>query len=158
MQHFQDVEIAKVRMEEKRKFHKEFDKLKQELERNYEMKAKALIEREKNAIDRLQKQQEVDFCPTLDFLIIFSFFNGPSTSAKSKMQTFESIEWLKWYNCAFWKCFMCSFVSDWREKCVHAEAVNPKRNWHAAEQREWASHEDRVFRKVSFYFCLLMNQ
>lgn len=61
MQHFQDVEIAKVRMEEKRKFHKEFDKLKQELERNYEMKAKALIEREKNAIDRLHKQQEVDF-------------------------------------------------------------------------------------------------
>ncbi|XP_075896233.1 centriole and centriolar satellite protein ofd1 isoform X2 [Nelusetta ayraudi] len=60
MQHFQDVEIAKVRMEEKRTFHKEFDKLKQELERNYEMKAKALIEREKNAIDRLQKQQEIE--------------------------------------------------------------------------------------------------
>lgn len=70
MQHFKEVEIAKVRMEEKRKFHQEFDKLKQELERNYEMKAKALMEREKNAIDRLQKQQEVNFCPTLDFLII----------------------------------------------------------------------------------------
>lgn len=61
MQHFKDVEIAKVRMEEKAKFHKEFDKLKQELERTYEMKAKALIDREKNAIDRLQKQQEVDY-------------------------------------------------------------------------------------------------
>ena len=41
---------------------KEFDKLKQELDRTYEMKAKALMEREKNAIDRLQKQQEVDYC------------------------------------------------------------------------------------------------
>lgn len=71
MQHFKDVEIAKVRMEEKRRFHQEFDKLKQELERNYEMKAKALIEREKNAIDRLQKQQEVDLAPTLGFLLIF---------------------------------------------------------------------------------------
>lgn len=60
MQHFKDVEIAKVRMEEKAQFHKEFDKLKQELERTYEMKAKALIEREKNAIDRLQKQQEIE--------------------------------------------------------------------------------------------------
>ncbi|XP_054471209.1 centriole and centriolar satellite protein ofd1 [Anoplopoma fimbria] len=60
MQHFKDVEIAKVKMEEKAKFHKEFDKLKQDLERNYEMKAKALMEREKNAIDRLQKQQEIE--------------------------------------------------------------------------------------------------
>lgn len=68
MQHFKEVEIAKVRMEEKTKFHKESDKLKQELQINYEMKAKALIEREKNAIDRLQKQQEVVFCPTLDLI------------------------------------------------------------------------------------------
>ncbi|XP_044073720.1 oral-facial-digital syndrome 1 protein homolog [Siniperca chuatsi] len=60
MQHFKDVEIAKVRMEEQAKFHKEFDKLKQELERTYEMKAKALMDREKNAIDRLQKQQEIE--------------------------------------------------------------------------------------------------
>ncbi|KAM6978419.1 centriole and centriolar satellite protein ofd1 [Tautogolabrus adspersus] len=60
MQHFKDVEIATVRMEEKSKFHKEFDKLKQDLERTYEMKAKALMEREKNAIDRLQKQQEIE--------------------------------------------------------------------------------------------------
>ncbi|XP_073329085.1 centriole and centriolar satellite protein ofd1 isoform X2 [Pagrus major] len=60
MEHFKDVEIAKVRMEEKAKFHKEFDKLKQELERTYEMKAKALMDREKNAIDRLQKQQEIE--------------------------------------------------------------------------------------------------
>lgn len=73
MQHFKDVEIAKVRMEEKRTFHKEFDKLKQELERNYEMKAKALQEREKNAIDRLQKQQEVDFSPTFDFLFLMTY-------------------------------------------------------------------------------------
>ncbi|KAK5861078.1 hypothetical protein PBY51_022498 [Eleginops maclovinus] len=60
MQHFKDVELATVQMEEKAKFHKEFDKLKQDLERTYEMKAKALMEREKNAIDRLQKQQEIE--------------------------------------------------------------------------------------------------
>ncbi|XP_023271636.1 oral-facial-digital syndrome 1 protein isoform X2 [Seriola lalandi dorsalis] len=60
MLHFKDVEIAKVRMEEKSKFHKEFDKLKQELERTYEQKTKALMDREKNAIDRLQKQQEIE--------------------------------------------------------------------------------------------------
>lgn len=60
LQHFKDVEIAKVQMEEKAKFNKEFDKLKKELEETYEMKAKALMEREKNAIVRLQKQQEIE--------------------------------------------------------------------------------------------------
>ncbi|XP_038149327.1 oral-facial-digital syndrome 1 protein homolog isoform X1 [Cyprinodon tularosa] len=60
LKHFKDVEIAKVRMEEKSKFNEEFEKLKQELERTYEMKAMALMEREKNAIERLQKQQEIE--------------------------------------------------------------------------------------------------
>lgn len=48
-----------MRVEEKAKFQKEFDTMKQDLERTYERKAKALMEREKNAIDRMQKQQEV---------------------------------------------------------------------------------------------------
>ncbi|KAM4731212.1 centriole and centriolar satellite protein ofd1 [Anableps anableps] len=60
LKHFKEVEIAKVRMEEKSKFNQEFEKLKQELERTYEMKGKALMEREKNAIERLQKQQEIE--------------------------------------------------------------------------------------------------
>ncbi|CAN9497697.1 unnamed protein product [Ophioblennius macclurei] len=60
MQHFKDVEIARVRMEEKSTFNKEFEKLKQELEKTYEQKAKALMDREKNAIERLQKQQEIE--------------------------------------------------------------------------------------------------
>ncbi|XP_056145829.1 centriole and centriolar satellite protein ofd1 [Lampris incognitus] len=60
MQHFKDVEIAKVKMEEKAKFHKEFEKLRQDMERTYELKTKELINREKNAIDRLQKQQEIE--------------------------------------------------------------------------------------------------
>lgn len=74
MQHFKEVEIAKVRMEEKAKFHKEFEKLKQELERTHEMKAKALMDREKNAIDRLQKQQEVNtFNKIFSFIYLFIF-------------------------------------------------------------------------------------
>uniref|UniRef100_A0A674N9P4 OFD1 centriole and centriolar satellite protein n=1 Tax=Takifugu rubripes TaxID=31033 RepID=A0A674N9P4_TAKRU len=60
MQHFKDAELAKVRMEEKASFHKEFDRLKQELQRTYEMKAKALMDREKNSIDQLQKQREIE--------------------------------------------------------------------------------------------------
>lgn len=70
--------MAKVRLEEKSKFHKEFDNLKRELERNYEMKAKALMEREKNAIEGLQKHKEVNICKHLFFFPFVNFcqFNG----------------------------------------------------------------------------------
>ncbi|XP_061142797.1 centriole and centriolar satellite protein ofd1 isoform X2 [Syngnathus typhle] len=60
LQHFKEVELAKVKMEEKVQFQKEFGKLKQELERTYEMKTKALSTREKHAIERLEKQQEIE--------------------------------------------------------------------------------------------------
>ncbi|XP_061697508.1 centriole and centriolar satellite protein ofd1 isoform X2 [Syngnathoides biaculeatus] len=60
MQHFKEVELAKVKMEEKMHLQKEFDKLKQELERTYETKTTALNTREKHAIERLQKQQEIE--------------------------------------------------------------------------------------------------
>lgn len=59
LQHFKDVELIKVQMAEKASLQKEFDRLKQELQRSYEMKAKALMDREKNALDQIQKQQEV---------------------------------------------------------------------------------------------------
>ncbi|XP_034041790.1 oral-facial-digital syndrome 1 protein homolog isoform X2 [Thalassophryne amazonica] len=60
MQHFKDVEIVKMRMEEQTRLEKEFDKMKKEMERTYELKATGLMTREKNAMDRLQKQQEIE--------------------------------------------------------------------------------------------------
>ncbi|CAL8322220.1 unnamed protein product [Merluccius merluccius] len=60
MQHFKDVELAKVRMEEKSRSNKEFANFRQDLEKTYEMKVNSLMNREKNAIDRLQKQQEIE--------------------------------------------------------------------------------------------------
>uniref|UniRef100_A0A673XBT2 OFD1 centriole and centriolar satellite protein n=1 Tax=Salmo trutta TaxID=8032 RepID=A0A673XBT2_SALTR len=60
LQHYKDVEISKVKMEEKDKSRKEILQLRQDMERTYEMKSGALINREKNAIDRLQKQQEIE--------------------------------------------------------------------------------------------------
>nr|XP_029489180.1 oral-facial-digital syndrome 1 protein [Oncorhynchus nerka] len=60
LQHYKDVEMSKVKMEEKDKSRKEILLLRQDMERTYEMKSGALINREKNAIDRLQKQQEIE--------------------------------------------------------------------------------------------------
>ncbi|XP_073211157.1 centriole and centriolar satellite protein OFD1 isoform X5 [Lepidochelys kempii] len=60
LQHFKEVEIAKIRMEEKARCQKEVSDLRREFERTNQAKSEALIAREKNAIERLQKQQEIE--------------------------------------------------------------------------------------------------
>ncbi|XP_043928465.1 oral-facial-digital syndrome 1 protein [Protopterus annectens] len=58
--HFKEVEIAKIRMEEKEKSRKEITEFRRELEKTFQVKSEALLTREKNAIERLQKQQEIE--------------------------------------------------------------------------------------------------
>ncbi|NXH17895.1 OFD1 protein, partial [Bucco capensis] len=58
--HFKEVEIAKMKMEEKVQTQKEISELRRELERTHQAKSEALTSREKNAIERLQKQQEIE--------------------------------------------------------------------------------------------------
>uniref|UniRef100_A0A8C3HT95 OFD1 centriole and centriolar satellite protein n=1 Tax=Chrysemys picta bellii TaxID=8478 RepID=A0A8C3HT95_CHRPI len=60
LQHFKEVEIAKIRIEEKAQCQKEVSDLRREFERTNQAKSEALIAREKNAIERLQKQQEIE--------------------------------------------------------------------------------------------------
>ncbi|KFQ44416.1 Oral-facial-digital syndrome 1 protein, partial [Nestor notabilis] len=60
LEHFKEVELAKIKMEEKVQTQKEISELRHELERTHQAKAEALISREKNAIERLQKQQEIE--------------------------------------------------------------------------------------------------
>ncbi|NXJ90183.1 OFD1 protein, partial [Corythaixoides concolor] len=60
LEHFKEVEIAKIKMEEKVRTQKEISELRHELERTHQAKSEALISREKNAIERLQKQQEIE--------------------------------------------------------------------------------------------------
>ncbi|NXP55328.1 OFD1 protein, partial [Heliornis fulica] len=60
IEHFKEVEIAKIKMEEKVQTQKEITELRHELERIHQAKSEALISREKNAIERLQKQQEIE--------------------------------------------------------------------------------------------------
>ncbi|NWR31540.1 OFD1 protein, partial [Tachuris rubrigastra] len=60
LEHFKEVEIAKIKMEEKVQTEKEISELRHELEKTHQAKSEALISREKNAIERLQKQQEIE--------------------------------------------------------------------------------------------------
>ncbi|RLW07915.1 hypothetical protein DV515_00003672 [Chloebia gouldiae] len=60
LEHFKEVEIAKIKMEEKVQTQKEISELRHELEKTHQAKSEALISREKNAIERLQRQQEIE--------------------------------------------------------------------------------------------------
>ncbi|XP_042190010.1 oral-facial-digital syndrome 1 protein homolog [Callorhinchus milii] len=60
MQRFKDVEVAKIQLEEKERSQKQIDDLKWKLDKTYQTKSETLITREKNAIERLQKQQEIE--------------------------------------------------------------------------------------------------
>uniref|UniRef100_A0A3B3ZNB6 OFD1 centriole and centriolar satellite protein n=1 Tax=Periophthalmus magnuspinnatus TaxID=409849 RepID=A0A3B3ZNB6_9GOBI len=93
LQHFKDVELAKVQMAEKAKFNKEIVKLKHELEETYEMKTKALMEREKNAIARLQKQQEIEeknvYMQRQEVLKEIEAVRNRESELRIKMEAFE---------------------------------------------------------------------
>lgn len=54
-----DDEVARIRLEEKENFRRELDKARKELERTYQAKFDALVVRERNATERLQREQEM---------------------------------------------------------------------------------------------------
>ncbi|XP_077199320.1 centriole and centriolar satellite protein OFD1 isoform X2 [Paroedura picta] len=60
LKHFKDVEIAKIKMDERARSQKEISELRREFDKDHQAKSEALTSRERNAIARLQKQQEID--------------------------------------------------------------------------------------------------
>ncbi|XP_035682047.1 oral-facial-digital syndrome 1 protein homolog [Branchiostoma floridae] len=57
--HFKETELVRMKLEEKEKTRREMDAMRRELEQEYRTKSDALLARERNAIERLQKQQEI---------------------------------------------------------------------------------------------------
>ncbi|XP_060089957.1 centriole and centriolar satellite protein OFD1 isoform X2 [Heteronotia binoei] len=60
LHHFKEVEVAKIKMDERARSQKEISELRREFEKDHQAKSEALTSRERNAIARLQKQQEID--------------------------------------------------------------------------------------------------
>ncbi|XP_016041222.2 centriole and centriolar satellite protein OFD1 isoform X1 [Erinaceus europaeus] len=58
--YFKDTEVAKIKMEEKRKCEKELADFQKEFERVYQAKSEDLITREKMSLERIQKHQETE--------------------------------------------------------------------------------------------------
>ena len=56
---FKETELAAMRAEERETCRQEIEKRRKEMERTYRVKHDALVERERNAADRLQQQQSI---------------------------------------------------------------------------------------------------
>ncbi|NWR92875.1 OFD1 protein, partial [Furnarius figulus] len=93
LEHFKEVEIAKIKMEEKVQTQKEIAELRHELERTHQAKSEALISREKNAIERLQKQQEIEakevYAQRQSLLKDIEAIRTREAELKERMEAFE---------------------------------------------------------------------
>ncbi|XP_056357509.1 centriole and centriolar satellite protein OFD1 isoform X2 [Oenanthe melanoleuca] len=93
LKHFKEVEIAKIKMEEKVQTQKEISELRHELEKTHQAKSEALISREKNAIERLQKQQEIEakevYAQRQSLLKDIEAIRTREAELKQRMEAFE---------------------------------------------------------------------
>uniref|UniRef100_A0A6I8NAS9 Uncharacterized protein n=1 Tax=Ornithorhynchus anatinus TaxID=9258 RepID=A0A6I8NAS9_ORNAN len=93
LNHFKEVEIAKIRMEEKRRSQKEISQLRHEFEKTHQAKSEALLSREKNAIERLQKHQEIEakevYAQRQDLLKDIEIVRGREAELKQRIEAFE---------------------------------------------------------------------
>ncbi|KAM7066044.1 centriole and centriolar satellite protein OFD1 isoform 3-T3 [Acridotheres tristis] len=93
LEHFKEVEIAKIKMEEKVQTQKEISELRHELEKMHQAKSEALISREKNAIERLQKQQEIEakevYAQRQSLLKDIEAIRTREAELKQRMEAFE---------------------------------------------------------------------
>ncbi|NXU20437.1 OFD1 protein, partial [Pardalotus punctatus] len=93
LEHFKQVEIAKIKMEEKVQTQKEISELRHELEKTHQAKSEALISREKNAIERLQKQQEIEakevYAQRQSLLKDIEAIRTREAELKQRMEAFE---------------------------------------------------------------------
>ncbi|NXD23659.1 OFD1 protein, partial [Spelaeornis formosus] len=93
LEHFKEVEIAKIKMKEKVQTQKEISELRHELEKTHQAKMEALISREKNAIERLQKQQEIEakevYAQRQSLLKDIEAIRTREAELKQRMEAFE---------------------------------------------------------------------
>nr|XP_021550036.1 oral-facial-digital syndrome 1 protein-like [Neomonachus schauinslandi] len=93
LKYFKDTKIAKVKMEEKRKAEKELAEFRNELERACQAKSEALISREKMALERIQKHQEMEtkeiYAQRQLLLKDIDLLRGREADLKQRIEAFE---------------------------------------------------------------------
>uniref|UniRef100_A0A480TJ88 Oral-facial-digital syndrome 1 protein isoform 1 n=1 Tax=Sus scrofa TaxID=9823 RepID=A0A480TJ88_PIG len=93
LKHFKDTEIAKIKMEEKRKCEKELTDFRNKHERTYQAKSEALISREKMTLERIQKHQENEmkeiYAQRQLLLKDIDLLRGREAELKQRIEAFE---------------------------------------------------------------------
>ncbi|KAF3815733.1 hypothetical protein GH733_016261 [Mirounga leonina] len=93
LKYFKDTKIAEVKMEEKRKAEKELAEFRNELERACQAKSEALISREKMALERIQKHQEMEtkeiYAQRQLLLKDIDLLRGREADLKQRIEAFE---------------------------------------------------------------------
>ncbi|XP_014646596.1 PREDICTED: oral-facial-digital syndrome 1 protein isoform X2 [Ceratotherium simum simum] len=93
LKYFKDTEIAKIKMEEKRKSEKELAEFRNEFERACQVKSEALISREKTTLARIQKHQETEtkeiYAQRQLLLKDIDLLRGREAELKQRIEAFE---------------------------------------------------------------------
>ncbi|XP_010594084.1 centriole and centriolar satellite protein OFD1 isoform X1 [Loxodonta africana] len=93
LKYFKDTEIAKIKMEEKRKYEKELAEFQNEFDRVCQAKSEALISREKNTLERIQKHQEIEtkeiYAQRQVLLKDIDLLRGREAELKQRIEAFE---------------------------------------------------------------------
>ncbi|KAM6143731.1 centriole and centriolar satellite protein OFD1 [Erethizon dorsatum] len=93
LKHFKGTEIAKIKMEEKRKYEKELAEFRHEFERTCKAKTEALISQEKNTLERIQKHWETEtkeiYAQRQLLLKDIDLLRGREAELKQRVEAFE---------------------------------------------------------------------
>ncbi|XP_012505262.1 PREDICTED: oral-facial-digital syndrome 1 protein isoform X1 [Propithecus coquereli] len=93
LKYFKDTEIAKVKMEERRKYEKKLTEFRNEFEKACQAKSEALISREKNTLERIQKHQEIEtkeiYAQRQLLLKDMDLLRGREAELKQRVEAFE---------------------------------------------------------------------
>ncbi|XP_021104782.1 oral-facial-digital syndrome 1 protein isoform X2 [Heterocephalus glaber] len=93
LKYFKETEIAKIKMEEKRKYEKELAEFRHEFERTYKAKTEALISQEKNTLERIQKHWETEtneiYTQRQLLLKDIDLLRGREADLKQRVEAFE---------------------------------------------------------------------
>ncbi|MEE6470151.1 hypothetical protein FKM82_008868 [Ascaphus truei] len=99
LQHFKDVEVAKIKLEERDKSQKEMSDFRRELEKTYQTKSGGLVSREKNATERLQRQHEIEekdmYAQRQTLLKDIEMVRSRETDLRHRIEAFEHAQKLQ---------------------------------------------------------------
>ncbi|XP_055469325.1 centriole and centriolar satellite protein OFD1 isoform X1 [Psammomys obesus] len=93
LKYFREAEIAKIKMEEKRKYEKELAEFRSEFERTCQEKNEALLSQEKNTLERIKKHQEIEtkeiYAQRQLLLNDIDLFRRREAELKERIEAFE---------------------------------------------------------------------